>query len=87
MVTYSPETRVMFRGREYPVAQLQSGEIGAMQLEKDFSGNPVTYLIRASTKQPRMGPQLTADSPRHLGFHGMAAHVARTNDVGLGEIL
>jgi hypothetical protein len=46
MVTYSAETRVMFRGREYPVSQLQSGDIVTMQLEKDSRGNPHTHLIR-----------------------------------------
>lgn len=46
MVTYSAETRVMFRGREYPVSQLQSGDIVAMQLVKDSRGNPHTHLIR-----------------------------------------
>ncbi len=46
MVTYSAETRVMFRGREYPVYQLQSGDIVAMQLEKDSHGDPHTHLIR-----------------------------------------
>jgi hypothetical protein len=46
VVTYSAETRVMFRGREYPVTQLQSGDVVAMQLEKDARGNSHTHLIR-----------------------------------------
>jgi hypothetical protein len=46
MVTYSAETRVMNRGREYPVSQLERGDIVAIQLGKDSRGNPHTHLIR-----------------------------------------
>jgi hypothetical protein len=46
MVTYSAETRVIYRGREYPVTQLEPGDIVAMQLGKDSRGNPHTHLIR-----------------------------------------
>jgi hypothetical protein len=46
MVTYSPETRVMYLGRVYPVSQLQLGDIVAMQMEKDARGNPHTHMIR-----------------------------------------
>lgn len=46
IVTYSAETRVMFRGREYPVSRLESGDVVAMQLGKDPNGNPHTHLIR-----------------------------------------
>jgi hypothetical protein len=45
MVTYSAETRVMYRGREYPVTKLESGDIVAMRLERDSRGNPHTHLI------------------------------------------
>jgi hypothetical protein len=46
MVTYSAETRVMYRGREYPVTKLEPGDMVAMQLGKDSRGNPHTHLIR-----------------------------------------
>ena len=46
VVSYSAETRVMFRGREYPVSRLESGDVVAVQLEKDSRGNPHTHLIR-----------------------------------------
>ena len=46
IVTYSAETRVMFRGREYPVSRLESGDVVAMQMGKDPRGNPHTHLIR-----------------------------------------
>jgi hypothetical protein len=45
MVTYSAETRVMYRGREYPVTKLEPGDIVAMQLGRDSRGNPHTHLI------------------------------------------
>ena len=46
MVTYSAETRVMYLGRDYPVSQLRSGDIVAMQMEKDSHGNAHTHMIR-----------------------------------------
>lgn len=47
MVTYSAETRVMYLGRAYPVSQLRSGDIVAMQMEQqDSRGNPHTHRIR-----------------------------------------
>ena len=45
MVTYSADTRVMYLGRVYPVSQLQSGDVVAMQMEKDARGNPHTHAI------------------------------------------
>ncbi len=46
VVGYSADTRVMYRGREYPVAQLEAGDIVAMQLKQDSRGNSYTDLIR-----------------------------------------
>ncbi|MGZ8487314.1 MAG: hypothetical protein ACXWW4_02130 [Candidatus Binatia bacterium] len=45
MVTYSAETRVMYLGRDYPVSQLQSGDVVAMQMQMDARGNPHTHAI------------------------------------------
>jgi hypothetical protein len=46
VVGYSTDTRVMYRGREYPVSQLEAGDIVAMQLRQDSRGNSYTDLIR-----------------------------------------
>jgi len=46
VVGYSTGTRVMYRGREYPVSQLEAGDIVAMQLRQDSRGNSYTDLIR-----------------------------------------
>ena len=46
VVGYSTDTRVMYRGREYPVSQLETGDIVAMQLRQDAQGNSFTDLIR-----------------------------------------
>ena len=46
VVAYGDETRVMYRGHEYPVSQLKTGDIVAMQVEKDSRGKPHTALIR-----------------------------------------
>ncbi len=46
VVGYSADARVVYRGREYPVAQLEAGDIVAMQLKQDSRGNSYTDLIR-----------------------------------------
>jgi hypothetical protein len=46
VVGYSAEARVMYRGREYPVTQLEAGDIVAMRLRQDSRGNSYTDLIR-----------------------------------------
>jgi hypothetical protein len=46
VVGYSAAARAVYRGREYPVTQLESGDIVAMQLKQDSRGNPYTDLIR-----------------------------------------
>jgi hypothetical protein len=46
VVGYSNEARVMYRGREYPVTQLEAGDIVAMRLRQDSRGNSYTDLIR-----------------------------------------
>jgi hypothetical protein len=45
-IGYSTDTRVMYRGREYPVSQLEVGDIVAMQLRQDSRGNSYADLIR-----------------------------------------
>jgi hypothetical protein len=46
VVGYSADARVAYRGREYPVTQLEAGDIVAMQLKQDSRGNSYTDLIR-----------------------------------------
>lgn len=46
VVGYSADARVVYRGREYPVTQLESGDIVAMQLKQDSRGSSYTDLIR-----------------------------------------
>jgi hypothetical protein len=46
VVGYSTDARVLYRGREYPVTQLEAGDIVAMQLRQDSRGNSFTDLIR-----------------------------------------
>jgi len=46
VVGYSTDARVLYRGREYPVNQLETGDIVAMQLKQDSRGNSYTDLIR-----------------------------------------
>ena len=46
VVGYSEDTHVIYRGREYPISQLEPGDIVAMQLRQDARGNSYTDLIR-----------------------------------------
>jgi hypothetical protein len=46
VVGYSTDARVMYRDREYPVTQLEDGDIVAMRLRQDSRGNSYTDLIR-----------------------------------------
>ena len=46
VVGYSTDARVLYRGREYPVSQLEAGDVVAMQLKQDSRGNSYTDLIR-----------------------------------------
>jgi hypothetical protein len=46
VVGYSTDASVLYRGREYPVSQLEAGDIVAMQLKQDSRGNSYTDLIR-----------------------------------------
>ena len=46
VVGYSADARVLYRGREYSVTQLEAGDVVAMQLTQDSRGNSYTDLIR-----------------------------------------
>jgi len=46
VVGYSADARAVYRGREYPVARLERGDIVVMQLRQDSRGNSYTDLIR-----------------------------------------
>ena len=46
VVGYAADARVVSRGREYPVTQLEAGDIVAMRLRQDSRGNSYTDLIR-----------------------------------------
>jgi len=64
VVGYSTDTRVIYRGREYPVSQLEAGDIVAMQLRQDSRGNSYTDLIRVQESiQDRNQRRGDADSP------------------------
>jgi hypothetical protein len=46
VVTYYSSTRVIYRGREYSVTQLEAGDIVTVELKEDSRGNSYTNLIR-----------------------------------------
>lgn len=46
VIGYSADTRVLYRGREYTVAQLESGDKVSLQLRQDARGNSYTDVVR-----------------------------------------
>jgi hypothetical protein len=46
VVGYSADARVLYHGREYRIAQLESGDKVSMQLKQDSRGNSYTDLVR-----------------------------------------
>lgn len=46
VVVYSRDAQVFYRGREYPVTRLASGDVVAMQMKRDPRGEPYVDLIR-----------------------------------------
>jgi len=80
VVGYRADVRVLFRGREYPIAQLERGDRVSMQLKQDSRGDFSTDLIRlqesvreqnldrGDAPQPA-GPVQTVDGTvEHLDF-------------------
>ncbi len=82
VVGYSDGARVLFRGREYPVTQLQSGDIVAMQLKQDSRGNSYTDLVRVQesvrdrdqtrggSSRPASGNQTVDGRVEQVNFQG-----------------
>jgi hypothetical protein len=50
VIEYSADARVLYRGREYPIAQLERGDQVSMQLMKDSRGNLYADLIRVQER-------------------------------------
>ena len=46
VVGYSADAQVLYRGREYSLTQIESGDVVAMQVKQDSRGNSYTDLIR-----------------------------------------
>jgi hypothetical protein len=46
IVAFSADAQVLYRGREYPVTRLESGDVVAMQMRRDSRGDSYTDLIR-----------------------------------------
>ena len=75
IVAFRADAQVLYRGREYPVARLESGDVVAMQMRRDSRGDSYTDLIRLQEsvrEQSRSGlresaPQIQALSGRVEG--------------------
>ena len=79
VVSYSAEARVLYRGREYPVAQLERGDKVSMQLRQDSRGNTYTDLIRVQ-ESIRDRDQSRGDTSRAgTGIQTMDGRVERVD--------
>ena len=63
VVGYSADARVLLRGREYPVTQLESGDQVSMQLKQDSRGNSYTDLVRVHESIRDLNPDRGAGPP------------------------
>ncbi len=64
VVEYSADARVLYRGRDYSIAQLENGDKVSMQLKQDSRGNSYTDLIRVQeTVQDRNQSRRGDDGP------------------------
>jgi predicted RNA-binding protein len=46
VVAYSADAKVLYRGREYPLTRLETGDVVALQVKRDSRGDSYTDLIR-----------------------------------------
>jgi hypothetical protein len=60
VVGFSADARVLYHGREYPIAQLESGDKVSMQLKQDSRGNSYTDLVRVHESIRKRNPDLGA---------------------------
>ena len=79
VVGYSADARVLYRGREYAIAQLERGDKVSMQLKKDSRGNSFTDLIRVQ-ESIRDRDQSRGDTSRAgTGIQTMDGRVERVD--------
>ena len=77
VVGYSAAARAIYRGREYPAAQLESGDQVSMQLKRDSRGNSYTELVRVheSTRDRNPDRGATQTPAAMQVVDGRVAHV------------
>jgi len=79
VVGYSADARVLYRGREYAITQLERGDKVSMQLKKDTRGNSFTDLIRVQ-ESIRERDQSRGDTSRAgTGIQTMDGRVERVD--------
>lgn len=81
VVTYSADARVLYRGREYPVTQLEAGDLVAMQLIQDSRGNSSTELVRVqeSIGERRQNQNRGASTRPEIGMETVDGTVERVD--------
>jgi len=81
VVVLSTDARVLYRGREYPVARLEPGDVVAMQVKRDSRGEPYADLIRLQenpTSQSRR--DVPSSAPRIQTLAGRVESVNRRDN-------
>jgi hypothetical protein len=81
VVTYSAETRVMFRGREYPVTRLESGAEAEQQLKPARRQN----TLASAVIDARRGDYEPARQAASDFFTSLRAETERGNESALSQ--
>lgn len=63
IVAFSSDAQVLYRGREYPLTKLESGDVVAMQMRRDARGDLYADLIRL---QESVREQSRIESPNTM---------------------
>lgn len=81
VIALSADAQVLDRGREYPVAQLQAGDVVAMQMKRDARGEPYADLIRIQqhTSAQSRG-EVPSSAPRMQTLAGTVQSVNRRDN-------
>lgn len=75
VASYSADAQVLYRGREYPVARLEPGDVVVMQMKRDSRGDSYTDLIRVQEHVSDQGRDVSTSAPRIQTLSGSVERI------------
>ena len=85
-IAYSPDARVLYQGREYPVSRLEKGDIIAVQLKRDTRGDSYADLIRVQENNREARADASTATTRIQTLSGKVERVSvRANSFDLDD--